>query len=91
MVATLHIRNVPDDVVETLKARAHREGRSLNAEVVLALTAAAPRRTLDEIIEDVKKLAATIPNPPTVEEVVDSIHQAREERTRRVLGIADDE
>ena len=91
MVATLHIRNVPDDVVENLKARALREGRSLNAEVVLALTAAAPRRTLDEIIEDVRKLAATVPNPPSVDEIVEGIHQAREERTRRILGIAEDE
>lgn len=37
-VATLHIRNVPDDVVERLKARAAGNGRSLNAEVVACLT-----------------------------------------------------
>ena len=41
-VPTLHIRNVPAELVEALKASAAANGRSLNAEVIDVL--AQPRR-----------------------------------------------
>lgn len=39
MVPTLHIRNVPKTVYESLKRRAERNSRSLNMEVIEALEA----------------------------------------------------
>lgn len=36
-VATLHIRNVPEDLYEELRASADANGRSLNAEVIVRL------------------------------------------------------
>src|ERR687895_553014 len=33
-MATLHVRNVPEDVYEALRARAKSEGRSINAETI---------------------------------------------------------
>lgn len=37
-MAILHVRNVPEDLVERLKARADAERRSLSAEVITLLT-----------------------------------------------------
>jgi plasmid stability protein len=36
-MATLHVRNVPDQLYEMLKAHAQAEGRSLSAEVLMIL------------------------------------------------------
>jgi plasmid stability protein len=45
----LHVRDVPVEAIETLRAAAQRHGRSLNAEVVATLVAEADRieRQLD--------------------------------------------
>jgi plasmid stability protein len=40
----LHIRDVPPEAVEALRAAARRNGRSLNAEIVDVLVAAAERK-----------------------------------------------
>jgi plasmid stability protein len=40
MVATLNIKNLPDDIYEELKARAKRERRSVAQEVVFLMAAA---------------------------------------------------
>ena len=53
-VATLHIRNVPAEVVDVLKRRAAQSGHSLNTEVVQTLEEAAQRRSLEEIFESVR-------------------------------------
>ena len=84
-VATLHIRNVPDDVVATLKERAALNGASLNGEVVRTLAEAAERRTVDEILESIARTVATIKHRPTAEEIVERLHSAREERTEHLL------
>ena len=63
-VANLHIRDVPDDVVKRLKKRAAREGTSLNAQAVLALRAAAGRRPVEEVLDDLEQLAREINLPP---------------------------
>jgi plasmid stability protein len=87
-VATLHIRNVPPEVVESLKERAARHGRSLNTEVVRTLEEAAQKRSLEEVFESVRRRAERIPNPPTTEEIVEGIRRDREERTDRILRAA---
>jgi len=87
-VATLHIRNVPEEVVATLKKRADRGGRSLNAEVVETLSEAARRSRVDEILANIDRIKARIKNPPTGEQIDRWIHDAREERTERLLRAA---
>jgi plasmid stability protein len=86
-MATLHIRNVPDAVVDMLKRRARLAGRSLNAEVVQTLTDSAPRskRSIDEVIESVRRRAERMNLPPEVAaEVVEDIRRARDERAAHI-------
>src|SRR5262245_55464894 len=85
-LATLHIRNVPDDVVETLKRRARVAGRSLNAEVVHMLTESAtrPKRTVEEVLDSVRRRAAATPGPPAGEEIAVEIRRARDERSEQI-------
>lgn len=87
-MATLHIRNVPDEVVEVLKGRANRGERSLNTEVVETLTAAARRSRVDEILESVDRIQAGIRQPPTGEQVVADLRRGRDERTEHVWRAA---
>ena len=86
-VATLHIRNVPDEVVAELKQRAKLFGRSLNAEVVQVLTESMPRpkRTLEEVLESIRRRASSLPNPPSGDELAADIRQAREERADELM------
>ncbi|MFV0306734.1 MAG: FitA-like ribbon-helix-helix domain-containing protein [Desertimonas sp.] len=53
---TLQIRNVPDDVHRTLKARAALSGRSLSEFALGELVRAAQRPTLGELVERVERL-----------------------------------
>jgi hypothetical protein len=71
-----------------LKARAARNGDSLNGEVVRTLTEAAGRRTVDETLENIARLRAKIKNPPSAEQIVEGIRQARQERTEQILRAA---
>jgi len=41
-MATLHVRNVPDDLYEALRRQADREGRSIRAETIAILRRAVP-------------------------------------------------
>jgi plasmid stability protein len=79
-VATLNIRNVPDQVVEVLKARAARNGDSLNGEVVRTLTEAARRRTVDEILERIDEIQAGLPEPRPWGEFMEDFRRERDER-----------
>ena len=85
-MATLHIRNVPEELVEALKRRAHASGRSLNAEVIQVLSEAParPKRSIDEVIESVRRRAERIKNPPSSEDLVLGIRQARDERAEHL-------
>jgi len=86
-VATLHIRNVPDEVVESLKRQARLAGRSLNAEVVRVLSEAPPlpKRSIDEVIESVRRRAERLNLPPEAgAEIVEDIRRARDERAAHV-------
>jgi plasmid stability protein len=69
-VPALHVRNVPPEVYEALRARASREGRSMNAEVIAILRRAlSSRRDPDDLIADLRRyrervqLAADAPTP----------------------------
>jgi antitoxin FitA len=56
-VATLHVRNVPDDVYEALRARAKSEGRSINAETIAVLREAL-RPSPKDLLEEIRSLRA---------------------------------
>ena len=43
-MATLHVRNVPDELYEELRASAEREGRSIGAEAIMLLRFALDQR-----------------------------------------------
>ena len=56
-MATIHVRNVPDDLYAALRARAKRENRSLNAETIAILRRALhPRRDPEDVLEGLRAL-----------------------------------
>ena len=80
-MATLYVRDVPEKLYKRLRARARRNGRSLNAEVLELIDEAVLRElTSDEITDRLAELAAEIdlpPDAPRPEAII------REERDRR--------
>lgn len=86
---TLYIRNVPTEVYEALKARAKREGRSVNAEALKILEDVAdqepdPRVLVAELWELSKELER-LPGDPTAEEVIRILRDSGEEALERRL------
>ena len=80
-MATLYVRDVPEKLYRRLRARARRNGRSLNAEVLELIDEAVLRElTSDEITVRLAELAAEIDLPPEAPRPEDII---REERDRR--------
>ncbi len=80
-MATLYVRDVPEKLYKRLRARARRNGRSLNAEVLELIDEAVLRElTSDEITDRLAELAAEIDLPPDAPRPEDII---REERNRR--------
>jgi plasmid stability protein len=47
LMATMTIKNIPDDVYEQLKASAKANHRSINSEVILAIKMAVMQRPID--------------------------------------------
>jgi plasmid stability protein len=84
-VATLNIRNVPEEVVDALKARAAQKGVSLNSEVVQTLSLAASRRSLDETLANIARVQEQIPTPIDFELLLERMRTEREERDERVF------
>ena len=78
-VPTLHLRDVPDAVYESLKRRAGRNRRSMNAEAVAILQETLDaERDYDDILERLRGLRFTIPEgAPSPEEVIRQARNAR--------------
>lgn len=55
MAKMVQIRNMPDDVHRTMKARAARAGMSLSDYLLSHVRAAAERPTIDEFLERLKR------------------------------------
>jgi antitoxin FitA len=85
-MAQVIIRNLDPETVAALKARAKRNGRSLEAELRDVLTQSVARDTREEFLEWVDK--HRLPGGPDVD-VVALIHKGREERTRAILEAID--
>ena len=80
-VATLYVRDVPEKLYKRLRARARRNGRSLNAEVLELIDEAVLRElTSDEITDRLARLAAEIDLPPDAPRPEDIIRQERDHR-----------
>jgi plasmid stability protein len=79
-MANLTIRNVDDDIVEALKARAKSHNRSLESEIrqILVDQARRPSWRGAELRALAEKIAAMTPNVPQT----DSVELLREDRDR---------
>lgn len=66
-MSTLQIRDVPEDVHRTLKARAATEGKSLSEFALLELTRVAQRPTLEELAARVRARGSVIAATPAAE------------------------
>ena len=80
-VPNLHIRNVPEEVYEALRARAKREGRSINAEALRILEEVAQRergRRETPITDRLAQLAREINWPPDAPKPEDLIRRVRD-------------
>jgi plasmid stability protein len=80
-VPAIHIREVPEDVIATLKASARENSRSLNAELVATLEERAARhRQRDKITRRLAEIAARIDLPPDAPKPEDLIRADRDSR-----------
>ena len=80
-MATLYVRDVPEKLYKRLRARARRNGRSLNAEMLELIDEAVLRElTSDEITDRLAELAAEIDLPPDAPRPEDIIRQERDRR-----------
>jgi antitoxin FitA len=77
-MATIHVREVSDDAVVTLKVRAARAGQSLQAYVRQLLEREAATVTPEEAAERARAIAAR--SSVTAADVVDAIAAIREAR-----------
>ena len=77
-VATLHVRNVPPEVYEALRARAARNGRSINAEVIDVLTRTVRTRTPEELVESLERGRQRL--APIIDRLPDEVELIRRDR-----------
>jgi antitoxin FitA len=76
---TLHVRNVPTEVYEALRARAAREGRSMNAEVIAILRRSlTSRRDPEDVIADLRRFRERVQLPADAPAPEDLIREDRD-------------
>jgi|tagenome__1003787_1003787.scaffolds.fasta_scaffold20720032_3 plasmid stability protein len=80
-VSTLHVRNVPPAVYEALRARAARNGRSINAEVIEILRERTGGRTSEELLASIRARRERL--APIVDQLPDPAEVIREARNER--------
>lgn len=80
-MATIHVRNVPDDLYAALRARAKRENRSLSAETIAILRRALhPRRDPEDVLEGLRDLRERLRWPDHAPAPEDLIREDRDGR-----------
>jgi plasmid stability protein len=80
-MATLHVRNVPDELYERLRRRAREDGRSINAEAIELLRPALADRagkSIGEMLEHAETLRAGHTRGPGATSVTELIREDRE-------------
>lgn len=78
-MATIHVRDVSDDVLTTLKVRAARSGQSLQSYVRQLLEGEAQTLTPEEAAERARTIAAR--SAVTADDVVAAIAEMRQARS----------
>ena len=80
-MATLYVRNVPDDLYEQIRARAEVSSHSLSAEVVVLLRAALEekRASVGEMLNEIRRRSSF---RPAEAGLPDSTTLMREDRNR---------
>ena len=78
-MATIHVRDVSERAVTTLKVRAAQAGQSLQAYIRQLLESEAAVLTPEEAAEQARTIAAR--SDVTADDVVDAIRAMRESRT----------
>lgn len=80
-MATLHVRNVPDDLYTRIRERADSSNRSLSAEVVVLLTSAldGTKPTPREVLADIRRRRFFRPSEAGAPDVTELL---REDRNR---------
>ncbi|MFF6908149.1 hypothetical protein ACFY9Q_19695 [Streptomyces sp. NPDC012389] len=78
-MATIHLREVPDETMTTLKIRAARSGQSLQAYLLQLLVGEAALLTPDEAAEQARGIAAR--GQVTADDVSDVLAEMREARS----------
>lgn len=82
-MATLFVKDFPDDVYEALKDRARANGRSLAAEVRVLLQQALPaRRSQKEVAESIRRFREKIAREGRGLELEQVVQMVREDRER---------
>jgi plasmid stability protein len=82
-MATLFVKDFPDDVYEALKDRARANGRSLAAEVRVVLEQAVPpKRSWKEVAEQVRKFREKIAAEGRGLSIDEVVQMVREDRDR---------
>ena len=79
-MATLYVRNVPEDVYERLRERARRNGRSVNAEALRILEDAAEVTADTPLTDRLEEIAKRIKLPPGAPMPEDLIREDRDSR-----------
>ena len=74
-MATLYVRDVPDEVADTLKQRAESEGKSLSAYVGAELARIAARPTNEEVAARLR--ARDRSTGPSADEIVAAVEAGR--------------
>lgn len=77
-MATIHVRDVPEDTLTTLKVRAARSGQSLQSYVLQLLIGEAALLTPAEAAEEARSIASR--GEVTADDVSDAIREMREAR-----------
>lgn len=86
-MATIQVRNLPDDTVRAWKVRAAKRGQSLQEYMLHHLVEEAERPTVDELFDEIEA-RGNRRFDMSAETVVNAIHDDREARTRRVVDAA---
>lgn len=72
-MATIQIRDIPEDAYEVIRRRARADGKSIQAYMRDQIVEAASRRTTDEVLEELEAILARDPGPGlTVESILEA-------------------
>jgi plasmid stability protein len=69
-MATVTVKNIPDDLYERLKAAAEADRRSINSEIILCIEQAVASRRIDpeKVLESARRLRALTADHPIDDE-----------------------